>query len=172
MCATSPWSPRSLCALASLTLPAAVLVLAGLLVEPDGRRPTELQDFPGADWSAVGLDARAAVLRTRLAARYRILQAVHSRRLTLVEAAALFRDLNRSDPNFPWHAFRSYYAGATDDERHCREIIDNAAEALDLPPAEIGALTARLEAELQEHLRYGPLRLPESLITMPLPDGP
>jgi hypothetical protein len=172
MCATSPWSPRSLGALAILTLPAALLVLVGVLAEPDGRRLTEMQDFPGADWGAGGLDDRAAVLRTRLAARDRILQAVHSRRLTLVEAAALFRDLNRSDPNFPWNDFRWYYAGATDDERHCRQIIDNAAAALDLPANEAAALTARLEAELQEHLRYGPVRLPESLTTVPLPDGP
>jgi hypothetical protein len=82
--------------------------------------------------------------------------------MTLPEAAARCLAANRQEPRFNWAGFRSFYPGDSDEERHCRYVIDEAASLLGLEdPREAAAVRARLERELGAMLRRGPLELPE-----------
>jgi hypothetical protein len=56
-----------------------------------------------------------------------------------------------------WDRFRERFPGASDDERFCRMLIDRVAGLA----GSNRAVVARLEADLEEQLRRGPLRLPE-----------
>src|SRR5262249_29873942 len=100
-------------------------------------------------------------LETRLAGAVRrnevmaaAVQDVIAARLTLGEAAACFRVLARENPDFPWELFRRDYAGASDEERHCRQLIAAVQVTLGDEPDEAAAVGARLEAELQELLEH------------------
>ena len=58
-----------------------------------------------------------------LKAKFQVIEALHAGQLTLCEAAARFRDL--SDPkigSYP-ELFRRSYAGQSDEERWCRQVI-------------------------------------------------
>ena len=56
-------------------------------------------------------------------AKHGVVRDLLAGRLTLPEAAARFRDLDREQPGFNWVAFRRTYPCDTDDERHCREVL-------------------------------------------------
>jgi hypothetical protein len=103
---------------------------------------------------------RVVLLRTE--ARRAVARDLADGRLTLPEAAARMRDLDRHAPGFHWEGFRFTYAGASDDERHCREAICWVATAL--PPDDPRAedTVRRLEAELRQHVARGGPRLPQS----------
>jgi hypothetical protein len=103
------------------------------------------------------LRAKIAATHERELAKARVAQALLDERLTLVQAAARFRDINRSRADSPWEQFRARFPGDSDDERHCRQ----AADALRGFGAESVARARTLEAELQAHLDGGTLRLPE-----------
>jgi hypothetical protein len=85
-------------------------------------------------------------------------------RLTLLEAAARFRELNSQWPPFDWHLWREFihfrFPGVSDDEGLCRQVIVCANSALWEQPEEAERVRCRLEAELDQHLRHGTLRLP------------
>jgi WD40 repeat protein len=155
-----------------ITAIVAVLTLAGLGL---GKLAYKLVSVRGADWWAGpgtgdGLDPEAwrgrqndeqfrALLR-RLKAKNRLAREVIDGRLTLLEAAARFRNLDLKPPPFAWDALRSIYPGASDDELHCREVIFFVrAEQRDRPGTDAG-IVARLEAELNERLGRGDLHLP------------
>jgi hypothetical protein len=91
-----------------------------------------------------------------------VAQAVLARRVTLLEGAAYFRALNHQPPDFDWDIFRAIRPGDNDDERHCHEVIHWVYLALeDSDPCQAEAMRARLSAELDDHLRRGPIRLRE-----------
>jgi hypothetical protein len=100
----------------------------------------------------------AACLR-RIQARYRIAQDVIDKRLTLLAAAELFRDLNETAIDFNWACFRRGMPGDSDDERTCRQVIAAATSVLRESPAQAAAVKIRLEAELGDHERKGTLHL-------------
>jgi hypothetical protein len=81
-------------------------------------------------------------------------------RLTLLEAAARFRDLNLEPPLFCWGGFRACYPSASDDGCHCLEVIGYVRAEQRERPGTAAGIADRLEAELQEHVRRGDLRLP------------
>ena len=62
-------------------------------------------------------------------AKHGVVRDLLAGRLTLPEAAARFRDLDREQPGFNWVAFRRAYPCDTDDERHCREVLAWARRA-------------------------------------------
>jgi hypothetical protein len=98
----------------------------------------------------------------RWEARHRLARAVSRGELPLLEAAGGCLALNRGDPPFDWDGFRRSYEGASDEERVCRYVIDEAAFELGLEdPCAGAALRAGLERELEAHLRRGPLTLPD-----------
>src|SRR5262249_26386093 len=99
------------------------------------------------------LDARLADAVRRSEVTMATGAGVIAGRLTLREAAARYRALARGNPDFPWETFRRTYAGASDEERFCRQVIDAVQMELKDQPDEAAEVVARLEAELQEHLR-------------------
>jgi hypothetical protein len=94
------------------------------------------------------------------AERYALAGEVIEGRLTLLRAAARFRDLNARPPMFNWRAFRKIYPGDSDDERHCRQVIHFVRQGAQLRPGADPAVADRLEAELGDLLERGDLRLP------------
>jgi hypothetical protein len=95
-----------------------------------------------------------AVEKQRLAAE------VVEGRLSLVAAAARFRDLNAGEPAFNWQALRTTYPDCSDDERHCQEVLSFVRIELQQRPEAARALVERLEAELRDLLGRGDFRLP------------
>jgi hypothetical protein len=96
----------------------------------------------------------------RLAGKFRVMADVQAGRLGLLEAAARFRDLNDADPTFDWDLYRAQLPGATDAERHCRNVIEFVDDPTDVHPGQ-DEVVGRLQAELAEHLRDGTLALRE-----------
>jgi hypothetical protein len=98
----------------------------------------------------------------RINTKEEIAKAVLGGRMDLLHAAAAFRDVTP-----PGSKARSYlqmaYSGVSDDERYCRAVIrwvQGLAAAQSHPLAQ--RQVARLEAELNEHLRRnGRITLPQ-----------
>jgi hypothetical protein len=100
-------------------------------------------------------------LARRRQRKEQVAQALLAERLTLLEAAALFRMLDQAPPGLYFRQFREAWPGDTDEERHCHEVIDfvHARLAL-LDSATADDFRDRLCVELRKQLGYGPLRLP------------
>src|SRR5262249_42463826 len=116
------------------------------------------------DWN------REAIL-ARVAARAAIVDEVLAERMSLLEAAAHFRDLDRAPPSILWDRFRAFYPGDSDDERHCREVIGNVRARVEDQGEQGPDPVLRLESELRQHLERGTLRLPETPSLVPLGCG-
>jgi hypothetical protein len=110
----------------------------------------------------VKLDLDRQVFQGTPARRAKVLDDMVEGQCSLLEAAACFRDLNQSTPHFPWEHFRRTFPGATDEERHCRQVIELLRWRLEVCPDDRTPAIRRLETELEEHLRRGPLHLPEN----------
>jgi WD40 repeat protein len=158
--------------LKSITAFVTVLTLASLGL---GKLAHKMVGVRGTDWWAVpgtgdGLDPDARrgrqndeqcrAIRRRIEAKNRLAAEVIDGRLTLLEAAARFRDLDREPPPFDRDAFRCSYPGASDDELLCREVIFFVRVEQRRRPGTDAGIVARLEAELNERLGRGNLRLP------------
>jgi hypothetical protein len=89
----------------------------------------------------------------RVTERCRLAGEVAAGRLGLLEASGRSLALSDASAGFPWAEFRARYPAPTDEESHCRNMIDHAS-------AGDPALRARLEAELARHLLRGRLKLP------------
>jgi hypothetical protein len=96
------------------------------------------------------LDVQLAEAHQRLGAKQEVVSDVIAGRLDLPEAAARFRDVTPPDA---LRYLRTSYAGASDDERFCRAVIQWVHATLRARSrAEADRTAARLEAELQERL--------------------
>jgi hypothetical protein len=97
-------------------------------------------------------------------AKGRLAADVAAGRLTLLEAAAGFRELNSRWPPFDWRLWRQFihgrFSGVSDEEGLCRQVIGCAKSTLWQQPEKAEQVARRLEAELDQHLRHGTLRLP------------
>ena len=91
-------------------------------------------------------------------AKARVADEVLAGRLSLLQAAAAFRDLDERWPRSPimWAYFPN---AASDDEIHCLHVISYVG--MEAPPDRAAELTGRLHAELDAMLRNGTLRLPD-----------
>jgi hypothetical protein len=102
------------------------------------------------------LDHRAQRVHHSLEVKTRVMEDLRANRLTLLAAAARFRDLGGSAPGsyLAWSRLRN--PSQTDEERWCRQVIQflrgHSVE---------GPLVDQFEAELAEHLARGPLHLPD-----------
>jgi hypothetical protein len=114
-----------------------------------------------------GPDDRAARVTVRLTEKHRVAAEVIEGQLGLLEAARHYRDLNEQPPPFYWEGFRHNFPGRSDDERHCRQVIAFVKGALPEHRGADPALVARLEAELEDLLRQGDLRLPRPGASLP-----
>jgi hypothetical protein len=109
------------------------------------------------------MQPRAEVLEARMLAKGRVVAELRAGRLTLLQATARFRDLNT--PIEGVHDdLRGRVAGATEEERLCRQVILWAwAADLEVSPDAAEQPRARLEAELERLLaeNNGIVRLPD-----------
>ena len=117
------------------------------------------QDLAEACQRRETLNEQTRLFQQDLKAKYRVIEDLRNDRLTLLEAAARFRDIGHSSLDRDGALFRQSFAGQTDTERWCRKVIDYMRA---ISPADTGASRAdQLEAELSQHLAQGPLQLPD-----------
>jgi hypothetical protein len=142
----------------------AVVLYSGLLVRGMEAGRDAAAERGGTDETPSPTDekeeAADRAVRGRLDIKDRLTADVAEGRLSLLEAAARFRDLNREWSTFQLEAFRETWPGRSDDERYCRQIIYMVRAKLRDRPAEGLAVVVRLQAELRHRLRRGDLRLP------------
>ncbi len=100
-------------------------------------------------------------VRRRAEAKQAVARDVADERLTLLQAAALMRDEDRRAPDFSWEEFRRSHDVASDDERHCLEVIEHVLAILPDNSPRAEEVVRRLQAEMREHLDRGTLRLPD-----------
>jgi hypothetical protein len=105
------------------------------------------------------IDERDGAVR-RLLGKNRVVTDLSFGRLTLLEAARRFRDLNVASPNFAWDRFRKTYGGHSNEEHHCREVICRVRYMAPDLKGQPEVLVERLEAELRHHLARGTLHFP------------
>jgi hypothetical protein len=110
------------------------------------------------------LDYRRQVVVRRILAKTEAVQELLAERLTLMQAAARFRDAESTGPA-GWEPDRPATGdGQTDGERQCRAVIAWVRGWLTVHrPAEATEVVARLETELQRS------RAPDGVVH--LPDG-
>jgi hypothetical protein len=132
-------------------------LLAGLFLA--GRRAEHI--WPGekpdkAERLAAEEEKRCEEIRDRLEQKGHIARKVISGQLTLLEAAHRYQELDESGSPFSWDTFRVVQDGATDEERHCREVVDWVeVEAMETDPCVALALRARLLRELEKWKAQG-----------------
>ncbi|HKB02943.1 MAG TPA: hypothetical protein VKD90_12030 [Gemmataceae bacterium] len=130
--------------------------------DPDGNAPPRLWG-PGDDNSPTGkdLDRRTQIYLHRITVKERAVRDLLAARLTLLQAAARFRDVEEEHPiTGKPHCAASAPA---DGERWCRRVMEQAIGwvAANLP-AQAADVAARLEAELEQHREPdGTIRLPD-----------
>ena len=137
---------------ACVALAAAAALLAGARLAvrppaPEGPAPAYMPPSP-----------ENALLMARLRVKTRVTRDVAAGRVSLTEAAAVFRELDVRGPP-PLRPVRDVFPDArSEEEAYCRCVIAWAANTA--PPGGAAELTRRLEAELDGLLRAGPVRLP------------
>jgi hypothetical protein len=99
-------------------------------------------------------EERAAVL-ARTQAKRQLLQELIDRRLTLVETARQYRDLDSQFGNSQAERLAVVWPGSCQLERYCHQIIQVAHWELSERPDEAAAVVARLKAELQTATESG-----------------
>jgi hypothetical protein len=139
------------------------LLAGGVVLYPtvQGGEPKERADefMP----VTIPADDRTAVRVRRIDRKMVVVRRLLDGDLTLVEAGALFRDLNACPSGMEdvsWHDL----PGADDGERQCRQVIAWArAEMVNAcSPDELQTNMARLERELEEHVTaHNGVTLPE-----------
>jgi hypothetical protein len=119
------------------------------------------QNAPAEEAREADLEQKSQETLLRIKRKHRVARELWAGRLTLLEAAALFRALDHGPPALNWVHFRKSWPGSSDDERHCHIVIDwvfyNARH--EMCPCQAEALRQGLDAQLREHLRRGPVRL-------------
>jgi hypothetical protein len=93
------------------------------------------------------------------AVKYQAVEDLLQRRLTLLEAAAMFRNLHEDNAGYITQ-LQVIYPNCSDTERYCRGVIVYVCNRLE-GKAEGTDLTARLEGELASYLRLGLPSLPD-----------
>jgi hypothetical protein len=92
------------------------------------------------------LDEQGRAVRRRMAAKDEVAREAVKGRLTLLEAAARFRDLDADAPEAYRRGWRFLAEGSSDEERYCRQVLGYAERALHGRPGQAAALR-RLEAQ-------------------------
>jgi hypothetical protein len=95
------------------------------------------------------LVARDRYFLDNVEGKHRITEDVINRGMTLREAAARFQALNEACPEYDWNGFRRTFPGATDEERHCRQVLSAVRLKVEGDHAHGTLLLQRLEAEMQ-----------------------
>ena len=109
------------------------------------------------------LDEHSRVLQQRLDAKEGVMQELLAGRLTLLQAARRFKDLNET-PVTCQNDYRSRFPGRSDGEKVCRQVLQwLEGYLLGLPSEQAQTLRRRFADELREHLEHhdGIVVLPE-----------
>jgi hypothetical protein len=87
-------------------------------------------------------------------AKRRIASDLIAGRLTLAEAAARFRELDRKTMDAPTYSrvLKLHFPGASEEERICRKVIRHALYVVNPQSEAAAGLKERLETELRKHL--------------------
>jgi hypothetical protein len=118
------------------------------------------QDLAGACQRRETLGQQTRLVQQDLEAKSRVIEELRNHRLTLLQAAARFRDLGNRGLDKDGVLFRRFYAGQTDAERWCRKVISYMRAVR--PAQTDGASRAdQLEVELSQLLAQGPLHFPD-----------
>jgi hypothetical protein len=113
------------------------------------RLPEFLRSIEECQARRNALDADREAVDRHIQSRVQIVQDVVAGRLGLAMGVRRFRELEEANPYFDPEGFRRSFAGDTDEERHCRHMIEflrNHAREL---PAGAQDIADRLEADLQ-----------------------
>src|SRR5579885_1521553 len=142
---------RLVCAGGLLAVPPG-LFLCALLCWPDlGTDALEAPGLRSACPQERGrleqLDRGLAATRRSREAKGDVARELAEGRLTLLEAAARCRAIDRRKPDFYWDGFRRGMPHASDEERHCREVIAAVRATIPLGREASDQLALRLEAE-------------------------
>ena len=95
-------------------------------------------------------------IRRCIDGKAKVIDELQAGRLTLLQAAASFRELQDAVEEYNWYEFYRLYQGSTDEERFCRAVIFFAQEEENVSTP----FVRQLEAALQVHLQEGSLRFP------------
>jgi hypothetical protein len=101
------------------------------------------------------------ILLARIEKRKEITLQLAAGRMSLFEAAAKFKRLNR-EPNPSPHRMENFFPGASDNERLCRQVIEWLRHQ-PMPSKQREQALAQAEADLRDHLAChgGQVILPE-----------
>ena len=159
-------SPRVIVAASIAGVAAACLMRIACVATPTERPDSYAEPEPLSEWhqkidEGLQLDDDLERAMQRHEAKEAIVAEVIAERLTLLEAAAQFRDLNVTWPRAS-HWLQQRYPGVPYELALCRQIIDQVCiELRQYDPERSDRVVARLEAELQAHLESETgLRLP------------
>ena len=119
--------------------------------------PESLLRIESAEQTQGEMGRRQALVVERIAAKNRVTAELIGGRLTLLEAAARFRDLNDIPEDCP-DPYRQAFSGDSDGEKLCRQVIAWVAAEL---RGRSSPLVECLEAELQDLLGRGAIELPD-----------
>jgi hypothetical protein len=129
---------------------------------PDSQaRPAALSELPQIIEDGQQLDDQLKLSMQRHEAKESIIAEVIAGRLTLLEAAAQFRDLDARWPSAK-HWLEQRFPSMSFELALCRRIIEQVRDELRLrAPDQVKCVVSRLEEELAEHLRrHGKICLP------------
>ena len=145
---------------------AACLMRIACVATPTERPDSYAEPEPLSEWhqkidEGLQLDDDLERSIRRHEAKEAIIAGVIADRLTLLEAAAQFRDLNATWPQAS-HWLQQRYPGVPYELALCRQIIDQVCiELRQCGPEQCDRIVTRLEAELQSQLECETgLRLP------------
>jgi hypothetical protein len=108
---------------------------------------------------AEGIAARRAALEEVFRNKRQVLEDITAGRMSLLEAAARFRVINRWRSPFMAELVRSHYEDCSEEEQLCREVIASLGALHEGDRCHLAAVRTRLEAELGERRRGNTLRL-------------
>jgi hypothetical protein len=95
------------------------------------------------------LVARDRYFLANVEGKHQITEDVINRKLTLREAAVQFQTLNEACPEYDWDSFRRAFAGRTNEERHCRQVLAAVRMKVEGDHARENLLLKSLEREMQ-----------------------
>ncbi|MFL5342970.1 MAG: hypothetical protein ACJ8F7_22795 [Gemmataceae bacterium] len=104
------------------------------------------------------LQAESNEVRRHITIKERLVLELAAGRMDLLEVASFFRNLNADHEEY-MNVFRLRYAGHSDEECICLNVIDYASSTLSGRP-EAKAVIKRLQSEFEQMCRRGTLQLP------------